>query len=184
VADRRPCIAVFGSSEPAEGEPGYETARLTGRLLAEAGFDVITGGYGGVMAGASRGAREAGCRAVGVTSEIFDHREPNPYLDEIVSTPDLHVRTRELIARSGGFVVLPGKSGTLAELVLLWALHRAGRLGRRPVILLGGEWRSLLRHLLRAGILEADQMEVTRVVDTPDEAVDALRLYLDRSTER
>jgi uncharacterized protein (TIGR00730 family) len=184
VTAPRDCIAVFGSSEPLEGEPGYENARGVGRLLAEAGFDVITGSYGGVMEGASRGAREAGGRTVGVSCEVFDHREPNPYVDEIVPTPDLLLRTRELIDRAAGFVVLAGKSGTLAELVQLWALHRAGRLGRRPVILLGGEWRDLLRHLLRAGILEADQMDVTRVVDSPDEAVDTLRLYLDRTTER
>jgi len=183
VTAPNPCIAVFGSSEPLEREPGYEDARATGRLLAEAGFDVITGSYGGVMEGASRGAREGGGRTVGVTCEIFSHRDPNPYVDEIVPTPDLLLRTRELIDRAQGFVILAGKSGTLAELAQLWALHRAGRLGRRPVILLGAGWRDLLRHLLRAGILEADQMDVTRVVDSPDEAVDTLRLYLDRSME-
>ena len=86
-----------------EGEPGYENARGIGRLLAEAGFDVITGSYGGVMEGASRGAREAGGRTVGVSCEVFAHREPNPYVDEIVPTPDLMLRTRELIDRAAGF---------------------------------------------------------------------------------
>ncbi len=179
----RPTVAVFGSSEPLEGEPGYEAARQTGRRLAEAGYDVVTGGYGGVMEGASRGIREAGGRSVGVTTEIFSERNPNPFLDEVVSTPDLYVRTRELIDRALGFVILPGKSGTLAELTFLWALRRAGQLGRKPVILLGDEWRHLLRHLLRAGILESDQMDVTRVVDTPEEAVDALDAFFGGALE-
>ena len=179
----RPTVAVFGSSEPLAGDPGYEDARRTGRRLAESGYDVVTGGYGGVMEAASRGVREAGGRALGVTTEVFAERTPNPFLDEVVSTVDLFDRTRELIARAAGFVVLPGKSGTLAELTFLWALHRAGRLGRKPVILLGGDWRHVLRHLLRAGILESEQMDLTRVVDTPEEAVDALDVFFGGALE-
>jgi hypothetical protein len=172
-------IAVFGSSEPAHGDALYATARHVGELLAHCGYRVVTGGYGGVMEAASRGAAEAGGATLGVTCSIFRDREPNPYLAEAVETEDLHDRTRELIRRSDGFVVLSGKSGTLAELSLLWALHRAGCLERRPVVLLGGEWRHLLRHLVRAGILEAAQFDVTRVVDTPEEALDVLTLLLD-----
>jgi uncharacterized protein (TIGR00730 family) len=174
-----PCIAVFGSSEPAPGDPLYSTARRLGEILARSGYRVATGGYGGVMEAASRGAADAGGETLGVTCSIFRDRAPNPYLGEIVETEDLHERTRELIRRSGGFVVLSGKSGTLAELTMLWALHRAGCLGRRPVVLLGGEWRHLLRHLVRAGILESPQFDVTSVADTPEEALDILRLQLD-----
>jgi uncharacterized protein (TIGR00730 family) len=173
-------IAVFGSSEPIPGEPTYEQAREVGRLLAQAGYRVVTGGYGGVMEAASRGAAEAGGDAFGVTCSIFREREPNAYLTGNVETADLHDRTRELVARSDGFVVLPGKSGTLAELAFLWALHRAGCLERRPVVLLGDSWRHVLRHLVRAGILEAPQFDVTRVVDTPEETVDTLSLHFGR----
>jgi uncharacterized protein (TIGR00730 family) len=165
-------IAVFGSSEPSPGEPAYEAARRVGRLLAAAGFDVVTGGYGGVMEGASRGAREGGGAAIGVTSAIFAARPPNPYLSETIETPDLVARTGALIDASCGFVVLPGKSGTLAELTLLWALHRAGSLGARPVVLLGARWRPLLHHLVRDAMLGDDQLGITRVVDEPEEAVD------------
>ena len=175
---RRGTIAVFGSSEPAAGEPLYEQARRLGGLLAEAGYRVVTGGYGGVMEGASRGAVEAGGGTVGVACAIFRGREPNRYLERVIETADLHERTRELVALSDGFVVLSGKAGTLAELAFLWALHRAGCLDRRPVILLGDPWRHLLRHLVRAGILEGPQFDVTRVVDTPEETLDILSLHL------
>lgn len=180
MSDRRggSSVAVFGSSEPSEGEPLYAQARRLGALLAGNGHLVVTGGYGGVMEAASRGASEAGGRTLGVTCAIFSGREPNRYLRETVLTQDLHDRTRELIARSDAFVVLRGKSGTLAELTFLWALHRAGCLDRRPVVLLGDEWRHLLRHLLRAGILEGPEFDVTRVVDTPEEAVEAVSLKL------
>ncbi len=176
-------IAVFGSSEPRPGDLLYETARAVGRLLAGAGFRVVTGGYGGVMEGASRGAAEAGGSPLGVVCGIFRERAPNPYLGEVVDTPELFTRTRTLIEAADGYVVLEGKSGTLAELALLWALHRAGSLDRRPVVLLGDAWRPLLRHLVRAGMIESEQFDVTRVVDTPEEALGAVREFLDRGLE-
>ena len=176
-------IAVFGSSEARPGEPLYEDARAVGGLLAGAGYRVVTGGYGGVMEAASRGAAEAGGVAVGVVCGVFADRVPNPYLGEVRDTPELFARTRELIEAASGYVVLEGKSGTLAELAFLWALHRAGSLGRRPVVLLGGRWRPLLRHLVRARMIESEQFDVTRVVDTPGEALATLRAYLDGGAE-
>lgn len=164
-------IAVFGSSEPLEDDPIYHAARETGGLLARSGWAVVTGGYGGVMEAANRGAREAGGRSIGVTCSIFSSRPPNPFLDEVVDTRDLHERQRVLIESARGFVVLPGKSGTLAELTLLWALHRAGSLGRCPVVLLGAGWVHFLRHLVQAGMIEPDQLAITRAVASPEEAV-------------
>jgi predicted Rossmann-fold nucleotide-binding protein len=135
------------------------------------------------MEGASRGASEAGGTAIGVVCGIFGGRVPNPYLVEVVNTPELFARTRTLIERARGYVVLEGKSGTLAELALLWALHRAGSLGMRPVVLLGDTFRPLLRHLVRAGVIESEQFDVTRVVDSPEEALAAVRDFLDRGVE-
>jgi uncharacterized protein (TIGR00730 family) len=168
-------IAVFGSSEPLPGEPPYEQARELGRLLAEAGHMVVTGAYGGVMEAASRGAREAGGLTHGVACEIFSaRRSANDYLTSVSSTPDLHLRQRELVDRSRGFVVLQGKAGTLSELALLWALHRGGCLAGRPVILLGVAYKDLLLYLERNRILEAPQLEICHVATTPAEAVEAL----------
>jgi hypothetical protein len=167
-------VAVFGSSEPAPGDPLYELARETGARLAAAGYRVATGGYGGVMEGASRGAYEAGGTTRGVTCAIFPGRTANAYLSERRETADLFDRTAALIDGTDGFVVLQGKSGTLAELAWLWALHRAGSLERRPVVLLGAWWGSFLRELLRLGLIEDPELSITRVVDSPGEAVDAL----------
>jgi uncharacterized protein (TIGR00730 family) len=177
----RVSIAVFGSSEPLPGDRLYEQARELGVLLAEAGFAVVTGGYGGVMEGASRGAREQGGPTLGVTCETFGHRTPNRYLDHAVHTPDLFLRQRELVERSSGYVVLQGRAGTISELALLWALHRAGCLERRPVVLLGRYWTEFLHLLESNGTLENSQRDVTRLVNTPREAVAALRASTGRS---
>lgn len=170
----RPLIAVFGSSEPLPGDPLYESARRVGSLLVRAGYDVVNGGYGGVMEGASAGAVEAGGRAVGITTSIFTGRTPNRFLTERRDTPGLIERMAALIESARGYVVLHGKSGTLAELTLVWALHRAGSLGARPVILLGAAWRPFLHHLVMGAMIEPEQLAITQVADDPDEAVDRL----------
>ena len=166
-----PTIAVFGSSEPLPDEPLYRTARELGGLLAEAGHRVITGGYGGVMEAASRGARERGGSTVGVICDIFSARDPNPYLDRVVPSTDLYERTRELIQRADGFVVLEGKAGTLAELSFLWALQRARCLRPSTVVLLGGRLHTLIKELKRCEMLENPQIAATRLARSPQEAV-------------
>ncbi len=174
MADIARAIAVFGSSEPRQGDALYEQAYELGRLLGAAGLAVVTGGYGGVMEAASRGAVECGGRAIGVPCDIFEWRSPNEYLSETIPAPDLHDRARKLVEHAAGFVILEGKAGTLHELSLLWALHRAGCLQGRPVVLLGGRWRELLECLESKGILEAPQLEISVIVDTAQEAVDLL----------
>ena len=169
-------ISVFGSSEPEPGEPLFEKARALGRLLAEAGFCVVTGGYGGVMEGASRGAREAGGETLGITCELFQQRPPNAYLSRRISTPDLHDRTRLIIERSRGYVVLDGKAGTLAELAFVWALHRSGCLGSRPVILLDALWNDLVEGL--RPMLEGRALEMTHLAKTPEAALEVIRRHL------
>ncbi len=134
---KRSLVAVFGSADPQEGDSLYELAREVGGCLVAAGYGVVTGGYGGVMEGASRGAAEAGGAAVGVTCANFLGRTPNRFLTETREENDLVARTGALVEAACGYIVLHGKSGTLAELTLVWALHRAGSLGRRPVVLWG-----------------------------------------------
>jgi len=177
-------VAVFGSSEPRPGDEAFDTACRIGELLARAGYTVVTGGYGGVMEGASRGAREAGGRTIGVSTEIFDPRAPNPYLSEVVRTRDLYERTRELVDRSDAFVVLPGKAGTLAELAWLWALERAGCLHERPVVLLGASWKPLVDLLERDKMLEPQQIRRTHLARTAEAAMSWLVARLDECPGR
>lgn len=163
-------VAVFGSSEPGPSDPLYENALRLGSLLATAGHGVVTGGYGGVMEAASKGAQEAGGRTLGITCEAFRGRSPNAYLSEEIRARDLFERTRLLLEHAHAFVVLRGKSGTLAELAFLWACHRSGGLSGRSVVLLGDAWVDLLRHLVRDEMIEPEQLDITRAASTPEEA--------------
>lgn len=170
AAERR-TVAVFGSSEPAPEEALYRLARQVGRLLAVAGCRVLNGGYGGVMEAASLGAREAGGGAIGITVAAFTDRLPNRYLVEERREPDLHGRTRRLIEGADAFIILPGRSGTLAELALVWALVRARQMPEKPVALLGEGWFELVETLRRLDFLEPRLLTLTRCTSTPEEAV-------------
>jgi len=142
---RRPLIAVYGSSTTREGQPAYDLALTLGRQLGEMGADVMTGGYSGVMEACSRGAREAGANAVGVTVELFEGRGPvNRWVNERVHTPDLYARLSHIVSRADGFVVAPGSIGTLTELYLTWTLVSVNGRPRAPIVLLGARWPSLL----------------------------------------
>lgn len=171
-------VAVFGSSEPAPGDRVYEEARTLGRLLAEAGYGVVTGGYSGVMEGASRGAREADGIAIGVTTSDFGRGPGNRYLTEERCAPNLFERTRVLIDLSAAYIILPGKAGTLSELTFLWALQRAELLGEKPVLLLGEFWSGLVEEFLSRDLLEPTQAAATRYAATPEEAVRLIRRQL------
>jgi uncharacterized protein (TIGR00730 family) len=164
-------VAVFGSSEPPEGDPLYEQAREVGRLLAGSGIVVVSGGYGGVMEGASRGAQEAGGRCIGVTTSAFSRGPGNRFLSEERREPDLFLRTRRLIELSDAYIILRGKSGTMAELMFLWALNRGGLLPPTRIVLLGGFWGEILDALKLSKVVESEQMAITRTADNPDQAI-------------
>ena len=136
---------------------------------------MVTGGYGGVMEAASRGASDAGGHTVGVVSDVFSHRDPNPYVAETVSSPDLYERTRLLVDRSDGYVVLAGQAGTLAELTWVWALARSGCLTDRPIVALGDPWPDLLDLLEQRGMLDPVTREMTERAADENEAVAILK---------
>jgi uncharacterized protein (TIGR00730 family) len=179
-------VAVFGSSEPRPPSPAWHQAYDVGRLLAETGFVVVNGGYGGVMEASARGAREAGGRTIGVTTTAFAFRgAANPWIETERRERDLFDRTRGLIEEAAGFVVLPGRSGTLAELGLVWALHKAGLLGGKPIQLVGQVWEDLLPHLRRLDLLDAAVLEITEIARGPGQAVERLAtLLLPARTDR
>jgi len=142
---RNRIIAVFGSSQPGEGSTHYEEARETGRVLASAGFDVLSGGYGGVMEAVSRGAKEAGGHVIGVVTGFFDARglRANRFVDEVIAERTYASRMLKLVEMADGYVVLRGGSGTLCELFAAWELVRNGSLPPRPVVLVGGCWKRI-----------------------------------------
>ncbi len=171
----RGTIAVFGSgSAPSEDEVLHQAERL-GRLLAEAGFAVISGGYGGTMEAASRGAAQAGGKAIGVTMDLFTPPlQPNRWLTKERRVKEFFPRLRQLTA-ADGFVVLKGGIGTLTEATLTWSLLQTGQISPRPFIFVGKSWRKLLEAFRAETYMREHDFALATLVDSVDEAVALLQ---------
>src|SRR3981189_1621726 len=137
-------VTVFGSSRPREGEAEYEVARVLGRALAKHGFAICSGGYGGVMEAASRGAKEAGGKTYGVTAEFFTAAKLNSWVDTEVRMKTWEERLFELIRLADGFVACKGGTGTLVELAVVWEMRNKSVINEKPVAVLGDFWQPVL----------------------------------------
>jgi len=136
-------VTVFGSSRPREGESEYEEARELGRRLALRGLAVCSGGYGGVMEGVSRGAKEAGGATYGVTAEFFN-KSANEWVDTEVRMKTWEERLFELIRLADGFAVCKGGTGTLVELAVVWEMLNKSVMSGKPIAVVGGFWQPIL----------------------------------------
>jgi len=139
-------ISVFGGSQPRESDTAYEDAYILGKMLAEAGHIVMTGGYIGTMEAVSRGAYEAGGHVIGVTcNDIENWRDikPNHWINEEWRRDTLLERLQLLVVECHGGIALPGGPGTLAEIALMWNLMIVESTPRRPLVLVGNGWQSV-----------------------------------------
>ena len=170
-------VAVFGSNSPKEGEPGYVEARALGQLLARAGYVVATGGYAGTMEATSRGAKEAGGLVIGVTTSVFDgiRLGANPYLDEEIKFPTLIQRLHHLVTFADAWVALPGGIGTLSEVALTWSLLQVGEVSRRPFVVVGPMWRSLLQEFSNNGHVRPEFRGLIGYADDVEHVVPLLK---------
>ena len=140
-----PGVSIFGSARVAPGSPEYMAAEKLGRLLAQAGFSVITGGGGGVMEAGNKGAAEAGGHSVGLNIELPFEQRPNPYANVRLSFRYFFIRKVIFVKYSVAYVVMPGGFGTLDELSEAITLIQTKRIRPFPVFLVGSEyWQGLV----------------------------------------
>jgi uncharacterized protein (TIGR00730 family) len=179
-----PAVTVFGSARAVEGDPDYEQARELGRLLAEAGLTVITGGGPGIMAAANRGCYEAGGFSVGCNIELPHEQWLNPWVDLGVEFRYFFVRKTMFVKYAEGFVIFPGGFGTLDELFESLTLIQTGKIKHFPVFLVGSAyWTGLLawfrETLLAAGTISTDDLGLFTVTDDLAEIVRGLRSFVE-----
>ena len=170
-------VSVFGSARTTEDNEYYEAARETGKLLAEAGFEVITGGGPGIMEAANRGAFEAGKVSVGCNIELPFEQLPNPYQTRMLSFKYFFVRKTMFIKYSNAYVIFPGGFGTMDELFEALTLIQTRKIRNFPVVLFGSQyWRGLLAWLtstmLNEKNINAEDLALMHLTDSPKDAVD------------
>jgi uncharacterized protein (TIGR00730 family) len=175
----RPAFTVFGSARVRPDDPIYADAVKVGRLIAEAGFAVVTGGGPGVMEAANRGAREGGGLSVGFNIELPHEQHENPYLDISFTFDHFYARKTMFVKAAEGFVIFPGGFGTLDELFESLTLIQTGKVLHFPVVLFDhGYWAPLLdwirAELLADGMISPEDLELLFVTEDHDEAVQVL----------
>lgn len=173
-ANERRRITVFGGSRCGPETAEYQEALRLGRLLVEAGFEVCSGGYAGVMEAISRGAHEAGGHIVGVTMTQFKST-PNPYLKAIEPSADFYTRLQKLIRQSVGYIALRGGMGTITEISLVWNKLAMRVLPPRPLILLGECWPHALECMREHLVISDADLAWLSFVDNAEAAIAILK---------
>ncbi|MFZ1382603.1 MAG: TIGR00730 family Rossman fold protein [Scrofimicrobium sp.] len=172
-------VSVFGSARTKPGTKDYEMAEEIGKLVAERGFAVITGGGPGIMEAANKGAYEAGGVSVGLGIELPFEQGMNQWVDLGINFRYFFARKVMFVRYARGFIVLPGGFGTLDELFEAMTLVQTRKIERFPIVLVDSEfWAPLLdwlrTSLVDRGLIHAADMNIVEVVDTPEEAVEAV----------
>ena len=170
----RPAVTVFGSARVRDGDDVYDGARECGRLLARAGFAVVTGGGPGVMEAANRGCREQGGLSIGFNIELPHEQRSNAYIDISVDFKHFFARKVMLVKAAEGFVIYPGGFGTMDELFESLTLIQTGKVGHFPVVLAGRDyWAPLLAWVNRAMVgvyVQHEDLDSLTVVDRASDA--------------
>ncbi len=175
-----PAVSIFGSARIGEKDPVYKKARLLAKLLVENGFSVITGGGGGVMEAANRGAAEAGGRSAGLNIKLPFEQKPNPYANLKIEFKYFFIRKVMFIKYASAYIVMPGGFGTLDELFEVITLIQTRRIRPFPIILVGSKHWSGLSDWIKArlqgkGLISEGDMDLFQIMDDPEQIVSAIK---------
>jgi uncharacterized protein (TIGR00730 family) len=178
--DVGPAVSFFGSARVKPDNPVYKKAETLAAMFARQGFSVITGGGGGVMEAANRGAAAAGGKSVGLNISLPYEQKPNKYANVLMEFHYFFIRKVMFIKYAQAYIVLPGGFGTLDEMFEAMTLIQTHRIKPFPVILVGSEyWAGLKRwvkkHLLGNHRISAEDFKIMRIMDDPEEIVDAVK---------
>ena len=174
--DLGPAVTIFGSARIQEDSPYYKAAVDLARRLAENGFGVITGGGGGVMEAANRGAAEKNGNSVGLNIILPREQVPNPYANIQIEFDYFFVRKVMFIKYACAYVIMPGGFGTLDEFFEAVTLIQTDRIKPLPVVLFGTEYWSGLMEWIRERLLEnkmisPQDLDIIYMTDDPEEIV-------------
>jgi uncharacterized protein (TIGR00730 family) len=177
LGDVTDAVTFLGSARTPPADPLYAKATETARLLARAGFPVITGGGPGIMEAANKGAVEGDGLSIGVNIELPHEQGTNPWVRRSVYFRFFFVRKMMLARYSQALVAFPGGYGTLDELFEYLTLMQTGKMSPHPTVLFGtAYWGPLVSWLrqtvLPEGKIEPRDLDLFKLVDEPAEAAE------------
>jgi uncharacterized protein (TIGR00730 family) len=168
-------VTIFGSARTKPTDPYYKAAEQTAKLLAKAGYGVITGGGPGIMEAGNKGAFESGAASVGLNISLPQEQTSNPYQTVTLDFHYFYARKVMFVKYASAFICFPGGYGTLDEFFETTTLIQTLKVDPFPVILYGTpHWTGLvewMRHELVGPFIGAEDLDIFRLVDSPKEAV-------------
>ena len=169
-----PSIAIFGSARTKPDDPHYKAAVETARLLAKAGFGIITGGGPGIMEAGNKGAQEGGNASIGCNIELPFEQGSNPFLDISLDFRYFFVRKTMFVKYAEAFVIFPGGFGTMDELFEALTLIQTKKVNHFPVILYDSKyWAGLINWIrdtmLPSNKVNTDDLGLLMLSDDPRE---------------
>ncbi len=174
--DLGPAVSIFGSARTKPGTPYYEKAREIAALMVDNGFNVITGGGGGIMEAANRGATEAGGKSVGLNINLPFEQKPNPYSNISIEFNYFFIRKVMFVKYASAYVIMPGGFGTMDELFEAVTLIQTQRVMPLPLVLFGTEyWGGLIEwikaRMLEEGTISEGDLDIIKITDDPEEVI-------------
>jgi uncharacterized protein (TIGR00730 family) len=178
--DIGPAVSIFGSARISPDDPAYKTAEKLSAVLVKNGFAVITGGGGGIMEAANKGAAKAGGRSIGLNIILPREQKPNRYSNIKVEFNYFFIRKVMFIKYASAYIIMPGGLGTLDELFEAATLIQTQRIKPLPIILVGSDyWSGLMDwiriQLLKTSKISPEDMDIFQIMDSPDEIVKAIK---------
>ncbi len=175
-----PAVSMFGSARTKTGAPEYQKAEKIASLLAKGGFAVITGGGGGIMEAANKGAAEAGGTSVGLNIVLPHEQKPNPYANIQLEFDYFFLRKVMFVKYASAYIIMPGGFGTLDELFEAVTLIQTHRIRPFPLILVGSDYWTGLVDWIRAtlmaeGKMSSADLDILQIMDEPEEIVSAVK---------
>ncbi len=176
-------VSIFGSARVQPEDEYYQKAEKLALLLAQNGFNVITGGGPGIMEAGNKGATAGGGKSVGMNIRLPFEQKPNPYANIHVDYKYFFIRKVMFIKYAVAYIILPGGFGTMDELFEDLSLIQTRRIKSFPVILMGSEyWQGLVNWLKTVMLAEnkitpAD-FNLIQIIDDPEEVVQHIKKYV------
>ena len=177
-----PCVTIFGSARTKKSAPEYKMCVKTARELVKNGYGIITGGGGGIMEAANRGAAKEGGESVGLNIMLPFEQSANPYIKTLINFNYFFVRKVMFVKYCHGAIIMPGGFGTMDELCEVLTLVQTHKVHRFPIVLMDTDfWKGLVKWfkntMLERGTISPGDLDIFRLTDDPEEAVHIIKKF-------